>query len=123
MRPRPRPRKTPTRWLVCPRRIQVSFNEAAAAAAENPSGARSGRAASWPPFNEAAAAAAENPAGGPVGPAWTGASMRPRPRPRKTPPAARPADCGRSRFNEAAAAAAENPPRFISTGGGHLWLQ
>ena len=108
MRPRPRPRKTP-RGTKGVTRAAVGFNEAAAAAAENPwafgfNGFNAGcfneaaaAAAENPstaqernepptPFNEAAAAAAENPGATLARGGRRGASsMRPRPRPRKTP--------------------------------------
>ena len=58
MRPRPRPRKT-LRIARCSRRSSTSFNEAAAAAAENGARRRC-QGAVREGFNEAAAAAAEN---------------------------------------------------------------
>ena len=86
----------------------VCFNEAAAAAAENLPGGGP-RAAAGTRFNEAAAAAAENQ-GSPVQKSTSvcRASMRPRPRPRKTPAVPGGGPRAAAGFNEAAAAAAEN---------------
>ena len=69
-------------------------------------------------FNEAAAAAAENPAGSwrLAGPRRGAASMRPRPRPRKTQTGRREPLSRQYSFNEAAAAAAENQYPYGSEG-------
>ena len=135
MRPRPIPRKT-RRHDRRRKREERRFNEAAADTAENgprpggttPASRRFNEAAAdtaenemqaqvtwlrtFRGFNEAAADTAENAGWRPAGAAaTTGASMRPRPIPRKTsgrrcrPRAASP------RFNEAAADTAENGSR------------